>query len=48
MNLLDEIFKHEVYPALGCTEPVSCAYAAAVAASHLGEEVEQLVVRVDP
>ncbi len=48
MNILDEIFTHEVYPALGCTEPVACAYAAAVAASYLDDEVEQLVVRVDP
>ncbi len=48
MNLLHEIFKHEVYPALGCTEPISCAYVAAAAAAHLGEEVEQLVIRVDP
>ena len=47
MNLLDAILKHEVYPALGCTEPVSCAYAAAVAASHLGEDVKQLEIRVD-
>jgi len=48
MNLLDAIFKHEVYPALGCTEPIACAYAAAVAASHLGEEVERVLVRIDP
>ena len=47
MDLLDAILGHEVYPALGCTEPVSCAYAAAVAASHLGEDVEQLEIRVD-
>ena len=48
MNLLDEIFKHEVYPALGCTEPVACAYATAVAASHLHDDVEEVAVRVDP
>lgn len=48
MNLLDEILKHEVYPALGCTEPISCSYAAALAASHLGEDVEHLEIRVDP
>jgi len=48
MNLLNEILKHEVYPALGCTEPVSCAYAAALAGAALGEEVEELLLSVDP
>ena len=33
MNLLKEVFTHEVYPALGCTEPISCAFAAATAAA---------------
>jgi len=48
MNLLKEVLTHEVYPALGCTEPVSCAYAAAVAAAQLGEPVESLTLRTDP
>jgi len=48
VNLLKEILAHEVYPALGCTEPISCAFAAATAASHLGEPVEGLLLRVDP
>ncbi|MBN1590136.1 MAG: serine dehydratase subunit alpha family protein [Pirellulales bacterium] len=48
MNLLKEVLAHEVYPALGCTEPISCAYAAATAASYLGEPVEELLLRVDP
>ena len=48
VNLLKEILAHEVYPALGCTEPISCAFAAATAASHLGEPVEKLLLRVDP
>ncbi len=48
MNLLKEVFAHEVYPAFGCTEPISCAYAAAVAAAQLGEPVESLVLKVDP
>jgi len=48
VNLLKEILAHEVYPALGCTEPISCAFAAAIAASHLGEPVERLLLRVDP
>ncbi len=48
MNLLDEVFAAEVYPALGCTEPVSCAFAAATASAHLEEPVEELMLRVDP
>lgn len=48
MNLIKEILAHEVYPALGCTEPVSCAYAATLAAAELGEPVERLTLRVDP
>ena len=38
---------NEVYPALGCTEPISCAHAAAVAAVELSEPVERVVLRVD-
>ena len=48
MHLLKQILTHEVYPALGCTEPISCAYAAALAAAELGVPVERLVLRVDP
>ena len=48
MNLLKEILANEVYPALGCTEPVSCAYAAATVAAQLGEPVERLTLKVDP
>jgi L-cysteine desulfidase len=48
MRLLKEILAHEVYPALGCTEPVSCAYAAAVAAAELGVPAERLTLCIDP
>jgi L-cysteine desulfidase len=48
MNLLKEVLANEVFPAFGCTEPVSCAYAAATAAAQLGEPVETLLLRVDP
>lgn len=48
VNLLKEILAGEVYPALGCTEPISCAFAAATAAAELGEPVERLLLRVDP
>ncbi len=48
MNLFKEVLAHEVYPAFGCTEPISCAYAAATAAAQLGEPVESLLLKVDP
>ena len=48
MNLFKEVLAHEVYPAFGCTEPISCAYAAATAAAQLGEPVESLLLQVDP
>lgn len=40
--------QHEVKPALGCTEPVSLALAAAVAASELGEPIERIDAWVSP
>jgi L-cysteine desulfidase len=47
MSLLKDVLTNEVYPAFGCTEPISCAYAAGVAASQLGEPAERLALRVD-
>lgn len=47
MNLLQAILRNEVVPALGCTEPISCAYAAAVAAKLLGRPPRRLALRVD-
>lgn len=40
--------KQEVKPALGCTEPVSLALAAAVAASHLQGKIERIDAWVSP
>ena len=48
MTLLKKIFEHEVFPAVGCTEPISCAYAAASAAERLDAPVEKIELRVDP
>jgi L-cysteine desulfidase len=48
LNLLKEVLANEVYPAFGCTEPISCAYAAATAAAQLGEPVQSLTLSVDP
>ena len=47
MNIFKEIIANEVYPALGCTEPISCAYAAATASANLPSPVERLVLKVD-
>jgi len=47
MNVLKAILAGEVYPAMGCTEPVSCAYAAALAAERLGETVQRLSLKAD-
>jgi len=47
MNILKDILRNEVFPAIGCTEPAACAYAAAVAAERLGAPAEQLDLKVD-
>ena len=51
MTSSDSIFRRvmqgEVYPAIGCTEPISCAYAAAVAAKSLAGPVDRVHLRVD-
>jgi ACR3 family arsenite efflux pump ArsB len=30
VNLLKDVLANEVYPAFGCTEPISCAFAAVI------------------
>jgi len=41
-----QILKEELLPAMGCTEPIAIAYAAAKAAEVLGERPEKLVIEV--
>lgn len=47
-NLLKEVLKHEVYPAMGCTEPVAVAFAAATAAKLLKGRTTAVLVKTDP
>ncbi|MFZ5570836.1 MAG: serine dehydratase subunit alpha family protein [Thermodesulfobacteriota bacterium] len=48
MELIKEIFANEVFPAVGCTEPISCAYACAAAVEQLNAPLERLELIVDP
>ena len=41
-----KILKEELLPAMGCTEPIAVAYAAAVARDLLGEKVKSAVIAV--
>jgi L-cysteine desulfidase len=46
--LYKELIRHEVFPALGCTEPTAVAYAAALASAELSGEPESVSIIVDP
>jgi len=47
MDLLHEIFANEVFPAIGCTEPISCAYTAAAAVEQLQSTPDAIDLIVD-
>lgn len=47
MSLLRSVLKHEVMPAMGCTEPVSVALAAAYASSVVGGKVWRVAITMD-
>ncbi|MCX5794850.1 MAG: L-serine ammonia-lyase, iron-sulfur-dependent, subunit alpha [Elusimicrobia bacterium] len=48
MNLLKEVLERQVYPAMGCTEPVTVALCAAHAAKLLGEPAQEGLFLLDP
>lgn len=43
-DVYNQILRHELKPALGCTEPVAIAYAAATAVKILGERPEHIKI----
>jgi len=45
--MLKTVLKHEVFPALGCTEPIAVAYAASVAGKELGDDFQEMTIEVD-
>jgi len=48
LNILKAVLKHEVFPALGCTEPIAVALAASTAAYEIKGRVEEISITVDP
>ena len=42
-----QILHEELIPAMGCTEPIAVAYAAAIAADRLGCLPEKVIVKGD-
>jgi L-cysteine desulfidase len=48
MSLLKAVLKYDVYPALGCTEPIAVAYAASLAGRQLGGRITEVRISVDP
>lgn len=47
-TLLKEVLNHQVYPAMGCTEPVSVALCAAAAASVVNGKIKKAAFFADP
>ena len=49
MNILKEVLTREVFPALGCTEPIAVAYAASLAGREVsGGQLQDVFIIVDP
>ena len=48
MNLLKQVLVHDVYVALGCTEPTAVALTASAAARETNNEINKIFITVDP
>ena len=46
MKTYTEILREELVPAMGCTEPISVAYAGALVRKHLGKEPVKIELSV--
>ncbi len=47
MDILKQILKYEVFPALGCTEPIAVAFAASAAGKELNGVITDVDIIVD-
>ena len=47
MNVLEEVLRNDVFPALGCTEPIAVAYAASLAGEQLEGAVSEVHISGD-
>lgn len=47
MDILEQILKYEVFPALGCTEPIAVALASSAAGKALDGEITDVDIIVD-
>ena len=47
MDILKQILKYEVFPALGCTEPIAVALASSAAGKELAGEISDVDIITD-
>ena len=48
LNLFKEVLQNEVFPALGCTEPIAVAYASSIASKETEGRIKAINIIVDP
>lgn len=48
MDILKSVLKQDVFPALGCTEPIAIAYAASIASRQFEGNITEISISVDP
>jgi L-cysteine desulfidase len=48
MNVLKAVLEHDVYVALGCTEPTAVAFTASAASREVDDEISSIAITIDP